>query len=402
MLSDIEHACIMNHLRILLGRADFAYGYFERTPGEIFYATEYKLWPPIVNLIQGLCGRGFSPKNFVVCNSTSNSPATMMCMGMLEYFCAIYRFNDTPVSLISLEEDEIQEVEDPDSDGAVQDAYKRVLTTRFTPFDPKLVLDRDYLSRCANPETGAVPGVDVISGNATHIHRLYMAAAYRRAGHRGYFLGHPADGVGKILDHGHSIAALLVNSQGRVLAIAENMKASNATYHAEVNLVQAYMSKFNSLQKGREGVVAIYTTLKPCKMCAAMIAHAFPYCKVIFSQDDPGTHAEDVDTPALGMHQLSQMGPTVKTLQMYDPNQMTGKKTGEIAQALDSTWQKHRATSEFKGLTNALDTRTAGYQMLSAALSIDRKLQRYAQGKSVKHPEVVKVLKHLQPMLEKL
>ncbi|WP_321935208.1 Bd3614 family nucleic acid deaminase [Paraburkholderia sp. J8-2] len=400
MLSDIEHACIMNHLRDLLGSANIAYGYFESTPDEIFYAPAYKSWPPIINLIQGVCDRKLSPKNFVVCNSTLKSPATMMCLGMLEYFYAINQFKNTPVSLRSLEEDEIYDVEDPDRDGAVKAAYKRAQTVRFTAIDPKLVLDRPYLAGCANPKTGEIPVVDVISGNATHVHRLYMAAAYRRAGFRGAMLGHTSQGAGMIKDHGHSIAALLVSSQGRVLAIAENMKAKNETYHAEVNLVQAYMSKFDSFAQGREGVVAIYTTLKPCKMCAAMIAHAFPYCKVIFAQDDPGTHAQHLDKPTLGMHQLSQMGPTIKSLQMYDWG--TGQKTGEIAQALDSTWQTHKATSKYQGMTNALDTTKSGNQMLAASYSIDRKLKRYEQGKNVKHPEVLRVLQHLQPMLERL
>ncbi|MCX5544745.1 Bd3614 family nucleic acid deaminase [Paraburkholderia sp. CNPSo 3076] len=402
MLSDIEHACIMNHLRVLLGRADFAYGYFENKPGEIFHAPAYKSWPSIINLIQGVCGHGLSPKNFVVCNSTLKSPATMMCMGMLEYFYAINEFKGTPVSQRPLEEDEIYDVEDRDRDGEVQAAYKRAQTIRFIPIDPTLVLDREYLARCANPQTGEVPGVDVISGNATHIHRLYMAAAYRRAGYRGAFLGHTTQGPGMILNHGHSIAALLVSSQGRVLAIAENMKARNETFHAEVNLVQAYMSKFDSFVQGREGVVAVYTTLKPCKMCAAMIAHAFPCCKVIYAQDDPGTHAEHLDKPTLGMHQLSQMGASVKSLQMYDSYDVIGKKTGEVAQALDSTWQAHKETSKFKGLTNALDTTKSANQMLAASYSLERKLKKYAQGKEVKHPDVVKVLNHLQPMLERL
>ena len=87
------------------------------------------------------------------------------------------------------------------------------------------------------------------------------------------------------------VAALLVSDEGALLESSINQNASNRTLHAEVGLLQSYFAR-----KG-EGIPAgsrIYSTLKPCKMCAGMIVHCardLETIEVIYVEDDPGRNA---------------------------------------------------------------------------------------------------------------
>lgn len=69
-------------------------------------------------------------------------------------------------------------------------------------------------------------------------------------------------------DNDRKIAALLVDKSGDILAAGLNSNSKNKTLHAEVNLVQTYFQRTG--QKIPEGA-KIYSTHKPCKMCAGMI-----------------------------------------------------------------------------------------------------------------------------------
>lgn len=74
---------------------------------------------------------------------------------------------------------------------------------------------------------------------------------------------------GEILhDYDRDIACLLVDSTGEILAYGLNSNSKNKTLHAEVNMVQRYYrEKGLKLPAGAK----LYTTRKPCKMCAGMI-----------------------------------------------------------------------------------------------------------------------------------
>ncbi len=94
------------------------------------------------------------------------------------------------------------------------------------------------------------------------------------------------------------IAAILVSPEGRLCAAAANTSVPNRTQHAEVNLVQGYCSySERNLPLGSK----IYTTLKPCKMCAGMIwsASESPLdLTVFYLENDPGPYAQQtVFTP---------------------------------------------------------------------------------------------------------
>lgn len=71
-------------------------------------------------------------------------------------------------------------------------------------------------------------------------------------------------------DYDRNIAALLVSSQGQVLSYGINSNSKNKTLHAEVNLLQKLFLDFSL--KIPAGAI-LYSTHKPCKMCAGMIYH---------------------------------------------------------------------------------------------------------------------------------
>lgn len=77
---------------------------------------------------------------------------------------------------------------------------------------------------------------------------------------------------GEILhDYDRAIAALLIGSEGELLAYGLNSNSKNKTLHAEVNLLQRlFLETHHGIPEG----AVLYSTHKPCKMCAGMIYHS--------------------------------------------------------------------------------------------------------------------------------
>jgi tRNA(Arg) A34 adenosine deaminase TadA len=74
---------------------------------------------------------------------------------------------------------------------------------------------------------------------------------------------------GEVLhDYDRDIACLLVDKSGEILAYGLNSNSKNKTLHAEVNTVHRF---FRERQKRLPKGAKLYTTRKPCKMCAGMI-----------------------------------------------------------------------------------------------------------------------------------
>ncbi len=93
------------------------------------------------------------------------------------------------------------------------------------------------------------------------------------------------------------VALLLLPQQdGRnydLRAAAYNQNARNRTLHAEVNLIQNWFRDTHQLIPA--GAVVL-TTLKPCKMCAALIwqcSQDRPSLQVFYSEMDPGKYAQN-------------------------------------------------------------------------------------------------------------
>ena len=100
-----------------------------------------------------------------------------------------------------------------------------------------------------------------------------------------YQLTIPEHSLRPLFERDRKVAAVLVSSDGKLLGTAVNRNSSNRTLHAEINLIQEFFERTgNALPIGSR----IYSTLKPCKMCAGMIWHASENIQIIYDQFDPG------------------------------------------------------------------------------------------------------------------
>ncbi len=89
------------------------------------------------------------------------------------------------------------------------------------------------------------------------------------------------------------VGAILVSPENKLLFASINDNASNKTCHAEVNLVQGF---FRATGKPLPRNSRVYTTLKCCKMCAAMIWQGAVdpgAIQVFYGENDPGPFAQD-------------------------------------------------------------------------------------------------------------
>ncbi len=93
-------------------------------------------------------------------------------------------------------------------------------------------------------------------------------------------------------DSNRPIAALVCDRNGKLLSWAVNNNSKNKTLHAEILALQQYFEiNRTKLPAGTK----IYVSLKPCRMCAAMIAQMCEdadLLEVIYFKDDPGPLAQ--------------------------------------------------------------------------------------------------------------
>lgn len=102
-------------------------------------------------------------------------------------------------------------------------------------------------------------------------------------------------------DYHRAIVAVLVNENHQVVSITKNTNARSKSLHAEINLVQSWFSKNQcKIPKGFK----IFTSLKPCRMCADLIAHcSADDVPVYYLHNDPGPLAQGSQIE----HRLLQM-----------------------------------------------------------------------------------------------
>lgn len=376
--SDTQLQVLVTIWKNELQRDDVAVGYFRNEDKKIYVATSYKKWPPIVNLIQGVGSRHFRKEDiFTIAYCPPVSAAEGMTKGMIDFHNSFdFKLYPRPVAIPS-DSPEYRAVADTGFSNSLQ--YFRV--------QPENVAERQTLDGVIVTSTGEPPNANLDNRfEARYYHRLYLALAYNRAGFRGMFRS-PSTEIG------HNIAAVFTTDNGQVLAVSYNKKNINDTFHAEVNLVQAIVKKYQEDDFHRK-VFFIYTTLKPCKMCAAMIATIFPNARVIYGQNDPGRHAQEILRPRGGyVCSLSEVG--AKPLYAYD----------------DITFHQHNSVKrEIAGLlapaegavTATLNTIPSAKNMMRAGLSIHRKAIKYSEpGKVAKetHSKVPAILQHLQPLM---
>lgn len=105
-------------------------------------------------------------------------------------------------------------------------------------------------------------------------------------------------------DMNRDIAALMVSREGILLSACTAQNKINKTLHAEVSLVQSYYQKTGRLIPAG---AKIYTSLKPCRMCAAMIYHCSEKpetIRVLFQKNDPGSMARNTVLDQKFLNQL--------------------------------------------------------------------------------------------------
>lgn len=115
----------------------------------------------------------------------------------------------------------------------------------------------------------------------------------------------PRGGVLHDLDR--DIAALLISPAGQVLSYGINSNSRNKTLHAEVNLLQR-LHREKGL-KIPEGSV-LYSTHKPCKMCAGMIYQwsEFPgSLQVYYSFEEVGLFSRHTVLDREGLNKLVRL-----------------------------------------------------------------------------------------------
>lgn len=107
------------------------------------------------------------------------------------------------------------------------------------------------------------------------------------------------------------VSAFLADREGKVLALAWNSNAVIRNRHAEWNLCEVLKNRGGKIPAG----AVLYTSLKPCRMCAARIwetAEDPASLRVLFLEDDPGPLARgtilEAGSPAR-VHYLGKRSP---------------------------------------------------------------------------------------------
>lgn len=242
-----------------------------------------------------------------------------------------------------------------------------------------------------------------VSNQNAKVHRLYMAAAFaldrsRKAG---------------VDPGGYNIAALLVSKDGQILSYGLNITGSGYFLHAELVAIFQYFRRTGEVMLPQD--CRIYTTLKPCKMCAAYIVGRSPQrpasFKVFHGHDDRGGPAKNTVLDTLNSSQ-SRADPSrpvsvrigtngTKPLRSYDAraydrnNRQANLARPDVAGYL-STIQYDRDTG--RGIVSRLRTE-APNEFPKITNALVRKAQKYgttnAQNQNVKRA-LLHILEFLQ------
>lgn len=91
-------------------------------------------------------------------------------------------------------------------------------------------------------------------------------------------------------DFNRKIAVAVIDDDGAVIEIATNQNFKNKTLHAEILLVGNLLNKgYSAAPKNWR----LYASLKPCKMCAALLNEFFSDSEIYYFQEDPGPLAQN-------------------------------------------------------------------------------------------------------------
>jgi tRNA(Arg) A34 adenosine deaminase TadA len=199
--------------------------------------------------------------------------------------------------------------------GMIKVAAKRY-TEKVAPLDHGLALDDFELHELKPVTRGKRSTPEALaSAKDGDTDEGYMALALKLAASR------PRESHA-LYECDRPIASLLVGPDRTLLAWGLNQNAHNRTLHAEVMLAQGF---FQEQGKPIPAGSTLFSTLKPCKMCAAMLWHCsedIRKLRVLYAENDPGRSAQhtildpgsnerraavkDLDDLELGIQELFQ------------------------------------------------------------------------------------------------
>lgn len=104
---------------------------------------------------------------------------------------------------------------------------------------------------------------------------------------------------GDLHDQSRPLSAVLADAQGRILATSVHQGSINKTLHAEVSLLQKFSREGGAFDSG----MVLWTSMKPCHMCAGMIHHC-GIRSVFYRRDDPGPMARGTILEKLGLQKI--------------------------------------------------------------------------------------------------
>ncbi len=247
-MSDEKRA---QHLAFLLNKNEFDLAFVEYN-GIVYYSRHHKLAEApssaVVKLLQGIFER-YADHSFFILRQRiyTTAPLTEMCRGMIKVVAK--RVTES----ISIQESELQGDDCADGFKFQEIGTCDQLLATVTPSieNQKQLVEIESLLGSFNQNK---------MGEIGTLECLKKAQILAETVPRGNVLH----------DHDRSIAAILVSARGELLGYGMNSNSKNKTLHAEVNLIQRYY--LENKKRIPQGAI-LYSTHKPCKMCAGMIYH---------------------------------------------------------------------------------------------------------------------------------
>lgn len=222
---------------------------------------------------------------------------------------------------------------------------------------------------------GQGPNIDITRGNPSGqgahdgfhtIHRLYMAAAFRILRAKQFPGGR------------EGVAAILVDATGKILSWGLKNPAHPAL-HGETTALLGYGGDLPAN-------VRMYTTLKPCKMCAGWITtlsgggHG-----VFYGQNDPTSAAENTDLDRSRTGALLSGKRQVPGVRGIVPLSSSGEKYNiTLAEMLDQDYQEvGQSIIDFASSNTARDDYARSNRMFEAKIRKYASTQRTDKNRNV-------------------
>lgn len=241
------------HLAFLLAKPGFELAFVEHKEQVFFARYPRNATAPssaVVKLLQGLFDQHVDHSFFILRNRIfTTAVLSEMCLGMVKVVAKRATGNITVFDhqlIISSQMIQIGEDED------------MLYPVRLLNQENKMSLD---IVKKSLPQAfhKGMSGVQEIA----KAHKEYLSAAAQLA---------TSVARGEVLhDYDRDIAALLIDNEGKLLSYGLNSNSKNKTLHAEVNMLQRY---YKENGQNIPADVTLYSTHKPCKMCAGMIYEA--------------------------------------------------------------------------------------------------------------------------------